>query len=179
MSVLLKVLLGTACVVILFTLWLAGEIPVGKFWRDPEWWRSGAPAWVEAIGTATAAFLALEALRKWGVQESARREADMAEKLLGAASEAVETLNRATVWREKGWEPRLRSELDVLMTEHLQDRWIEVGEKLGRELINGDQIPFRVCCVAASPQLFGRRAEATWSRLADVLLSSRKFLSKL
>lgn len=111
-------------------LWLVGEIPIGKFWRDPEWWRTSAPNWVSALATTFAAVLAWVAIRRWSVQESARRRAELAERLLLAANECLEALKEAYVWREEGWMPEGKEELRRLVSGENEGLWLDVERKL-------------------------------------------------
>ena len=89
-------LLAAALIALVIGLWHAG----GKNISADQWLLTGVPAWLQGLGTIAAAYVAWVAFGTWRRQEVARSRAELAEKVLHAASELALSIFRArtTKW---------------------------------------------------------------------------------
>lgn len=83
----------TLCIIV-----LAGAptgIPWSAFWKNPEFWQTWLPAWLQGLGTVGAAYVAWRAFSTWREQDAERRRAIVAEQVLRGAHAAVKTIRDA------------------------------------------------------------------------------------
>jgi threonine/homoserine/homoserine lactone efflux protein len=83
-------LLAAILISVAIVLWMAG----GKNIPADQWLLTGVPAWLQALGTVGAAYIAWYAFGTWQRQERTRRGAELAEKVLHAASELLTSVGR-------------------------------------------------------------------------------------
>ena len=96
MTQIVGVLLVATLTALAVGLWQAG----GKDIPADQWLLTGVPAWLQGLGTVAAAYVAWVAFGTWRRQEVARNRAELAEKVLHAASELYLCITRArtTKW---------------------------------------------------------------------------------
>jgi hypothetical protein len=89
---------------------LALVIAYGKDAQGKDWLLTGIPAWLQGIGTVLAAYVAWHAFQLWGVQEKARRKADLAEVILRRGFVAINGIRHA---RSPSWRGSRTAEEDA------------------------------------------------------------------